>query len=100
MINREKNSEIEFKYREDEILEEVFDYISSTYGQHYTSEEHPERIQTFDVYESLGSLDTTSRDTSIKYLMRYGKKAGHNKVDLMKSIHYTIILWYATQGEE
>ena len=85
------------KYNEDKIIAELLEYIKGTYSEHYVGKEN--QIQIFDVYESLGSLDTTSRDTSIKYLMRYGKKAGYNKKDLLKTLHYTIILWYATQPE-
>ena len=85
----------EFKYNEDETLSELFDYIESTYNQHYVGEK--DKIQTFDVYESLGSLGTTCRDTAIKYLMRYGRKAGHNKKDLLKAMHYIAILLYATR---
>ena len=32
--------------------------------------------------------------------MRYGKKDGYNKKDLLKIIHYTILLWHFTQDEE
>jgi hypothetical protein len=86
---------IEFKYREDEIIAELYDYIASTYSGHYVGEK--DKIQTFDVYDALGSLATTSRDTAIKYLMRYGKKDGHNRKDLLKALHYTIILFHKTQ---
>lgn len=90
-----------YRFGEDKILAEVLEYISSTYKGHYVGKAagaNKEDIQTIDVWQTLGSLDTTSRDTSIKYLMRYGKKEGYNKKDLLKSIHYTILLWYATQG--
>jgi hypothetical protein len=30
------DSEVDFKFNEDEYLEELYDYISSTYGQHYS----------------------------------------------------------------
>lgn len=95
--------EIEFRFNEDKILQQVFDYIKTTYAGHYVGElagKKKEEIQTIDVWQTLGSLDTTSRDTAIKYLMRYGKKEGFNKKDLLKSIHYIILLWYATQEEE
>jgi len=88
-----------FKYEEDRFLDEVREYIASTYDQHYVGSDK-ERTQVVDLWESLGSLDTTSRDTAIKYLSRYGKKGGHNKVDLMKAIHYTILLWYATEDKQ
>ena len=29
--------------------------------------------------------------------MRYGKKEGHNKKDLLKAIHYIVLLWHFTQ---
>ena len=29
---------------------------------------------------------------AIKYLCRYGKKSGHNRKDLLKAIHYIILL--------
>ena len=91
--------EKQFKFDEDRFLDEVKEYIASTYGQHYVGEDK-EKTQVVDLWESLGSLDTTSRDTAIKYLARYGKKGGHNKKDLMKAIHYTILLWYATEDHQ
>ena len=36
---------------------------------------------------------------AIKYLIRYGKKEGYNKKDLMKAIHYIIVLM-SYNGEE
>lgn len=91
-----------FRFKEDKILKEVLDYVESTYGGHYVGESagtKKENIQTIDVWKTLGSLDTTARDTAIKYLMRYGKKEGYNKKDLLKAIHYIILLWYATQED-
>jgi hypothetical protein len=86
-----------YKYQEDNILQEVKDYIDSTYGQHYVGNGE---IQTIDFWESLGSLDTTARDTAIKYLARFGKKGGNNRKDLLKAIHYIILMMYATREEQ
>ncbi len=86
----------EYKYREDEILADVKDYLDTTYGQHYVGNGE---IQTVDFWESLGSLDTTARDTAIKYLARYGKKNGKNRKDLLKAIHYTILMLYIHDKE-
>jgi len=88
---------INYRFREDKILKEVLEYVSKTYQQHYVGKEE---IQTIDVWDSLGSVDTTSRDTAIKYLMRYGKKDGHNKKDLLKAIHYIVLLYHFTQPQE
>jgi len=51
------------------------------------------------VWHTLGSVDTTCRDTAIKYLMRYGKKDGYNKKDLMKAVHYIVLLNHFTESK-
>jgi len=92
-----------YRFKEDKIMKEVLNYIESTYNGHYVgvqAGEKKEEIQTIDIWQTLGTLDTTSRDTAIKYLMRYGRKEGFNKKDLLKAIHYIILLWYATQDGE
>lgn len=88
---------MEYKYREDISLAKVQAYVDSTYGQHYVGNGD---IQTVDFWESLGSLDTTARDTAIKYLARYGKKGGRNEKDLLKAIHYIILMMYAADAEQ
>lgn len=85
-----------YNYNEDKIIAEIKSYIDSTYGQHYVGNKD---IQTVDFWESLGSLDTTARDTAIKYLARYGKKDGRNKKDLLKAAHYIILMIYAHDKE-
>lgn len=90
-------NEIEYKYGEDDIIQELMDYIDTTYNQHYVGQNN---VQTIDVWEALGSADTTARDTALKYLMRFGKKSGKNKKDLLKAMHYIVLLWYYTYGDE
>ena len=36
---------------------------------------------------------------SIKYLCRYGKKNGHNRKDLLKTIHYIVLLMSSEDQE-
>jgi hypothetical protein len=86
-----------FKYGEDKHLDDAMNYIKSTYGQHYVGDGD---IQTVDFWFSLGSLDTTARDTAIKYLARFGKKEGRNRKDLLKAIHYIVLMMYAVEAEE
>ena len=74
----------------DDILDELGDYIKATYGEHYVGETE---IQGIDVWETNGSLLTTSRDTALKYLQRFGKKDGYNKKDLLKALHYILIMY-------
>lgn len=81
------------KYNEDVILEAVRKYIESTYSQHYVGEGG---IQAIDVWASLGSAQTTVRDTALKYMMRFGRKEGFNEKDILKAIHYLVLLHYFT----
>lgn len=84
-------------YTEDKQIAEIEKYIAGTYGQHYAASEE---IQVVDIWETLGSLESTSRDTAIKYLMRYGKKDGKNKKDLLKAVHYIIYMMYVLDKEK
>lgn len=85
------------KYREKDILRDVEAYIDSTYNQHYVGEHG---IQTFDVWSALDIAPEVCRGTAIKYLMRYGKKEGYNKKDLLKAIHYIILLMYFSETSD
>ena len=84
------------RFNEEKFLQEVERYIEGTYNQHYVGKKE---IQTIDVWETLGSVDTTCRDTAIKYLMRYGKKGGHNRKDLLKAVHYIVLLAHFTSED-
>ena len=84
------------RFNEDKFIKEVEKYIKGTYDQHYVGKKE---VQTIDVWETLGSIDTTCRDTAIKYLMRYGKKGGHNRKDLLKAVHYIVLLAHFTEGD-
>jgi len=81
--------EFDWKYGEGDVLSELAEYLKGTYGAHYTNENND--VQTLDVFASRGTLASTSIDNAIKYLMRYGKKNGKNKMDLTKALHYVIL---------
>lgn len=86
-----------YKYDEDKTLSELTEYLNGTYDQHYVGNKE---IQTVDFWESLGSLETTARDTAIKYLARFGKKNGKNRKDLLKAMHYIILMMYSLNKEQ
>ena len=44
------------KYKEDESIKALQDYISTTYGGHYTSKEN--NVQTLDLIESVGDAES------------------------------------------
>lgn len=79
-----------FKYNEDKIVDDLYVYLLSTYGEHYTTDTD-ESIQCFDAWIAMGDATPTFRNTAIKYLWRYGKKSGNNKKDLMKALHYIVL---------
>lgn len=79
-----------YKYNEETIINELHEYVKKTYSQHYVDPKTD--VQVLDIWNSLGSVETTLRDNVIKYAMRFGKKDGRNVKDLMKILHYTI-LW-------
>lgn len=78
-----------WKYNEGKIVNDLWDYLKSTYDEHYATED--ENIQCFDAWIAMGDATPTFRNTAIKYLWRYGKKNGNNKKDLMKALHYIVL---------
>ena len=85
------NNNGRWKYREDEILKEIQDYLGGTYNSHYTSKES--KTQTLDLIESIGDAEAFCRSNAIKYLSRFGKKNGKSRLDILKAIHYCILLY-------
>ncbi len=85
------------KYREDEILEEIKEYIGGTYDQHYSTTE--DGFQVMDMIKQLGIDKDFCQANAIKYLCRYGKKNGHNRKDLLKAIHYIVLLMSSEDQE-
>ena len=79
------------KYKEDESIEALKNYISTTYNGHYTSKEN--NVQTLDLIESVGDAESFCRSNAIKYLSRYDKK-GQAKRDILKALHYTLLLYH------
>jgi len=79
------------KYKEDESIKALQDYISTTYGGHYTSENN--NVQTLDLIESVGDAESFCRSNAIKYLSRYDKK-GQAKRDILKALHYSLLLYH------
>ena len=81
-----------WKYQEDKTLKEIEEYLTSTYQQHYTSQES--KTQTLDLIESIGDAEPFTRSNAIKYLSRFGKKGGKSRLDILKAIHYCILLYH------
>jgi hypothetical protein len=77
------------KYNEDALLDELRDYVTSTYGQHYSSGN--DSIQTLDLIEACGDAEAFCRSNILKYASRYDKK-GTARRDIIKILHYALLL--------
>jgi len=83
----------QFKYHEDEILKDIQEYVSNTYNGHYTGTKHEFRkVQTIDLMAARDIAAQFCQANILKYGSRYGSKDGRNKTDLLKVIHYAMLL--------
>ena len=90
---KETMSDVRNKYHEKEILQDVEDYVSRTYNGHYTGTKHEFRnVQTIDLMASRDLASDFCQANILKYGSRYGSKDGRNKGDLLKVIHYAMLL--------
>ena len=80
---------MQWKYNEETILNELREYISKTYQQHYSAGD--DRIQTLDLIEACGDGEAFCRSNILKYASRYDKK-GSARMDIMKVLHYAVLL--------
>ena len=82
-----------WKYNEDKILKDIEEYVTSTYNGHYCGDEGEYGdIQTIDLMAAKKLAAGFCQANILKYGSRYGEKDGRNKRDLMKVVHYAILL--------
>ena len=79
------------KYQEDKGIDDLRDYVTSTYTGHYTNKNSD--TQTLDLIHSVGDAESFCRSNALKYLSRYDKK-GSAKQDILKAMHYCLLLYY------
>ena len=79
------------KYQEDIGIKDLKDYVASTYRGHYTNKNSD--TQTLDLIHSVGDAESFCRSNALKYLSRYDKK-GSAKNDILKAMHYCLLLYY------
>ena len=77
-----------YKFNENANIQELEEYINSTYGEHYASDKY----QATDVIIDSGHGEGFVMGNIMKYTKRYGNKAGKNRKDLLKILHYGIIM--------
>ncbi len=89
---------IDYKFREQELIEEFQKYIDSTYEQHYSQN----KFQSTEVIIDRGHGTGFCMGNVDKYTNRYGKKGNHTdaRKDLMKILHYALIQLYVHDEEK
>ena len=65
-----------YKFTEDEAIQELKEYINNTYGEHYASDKY----QATDVIIDSGHGEGFVMGNIMKYAKRYGNKAGKNHI--------------------
>jgi len=85
------NPRTHWKYNEEEILKELLEYVRRTYSQHYSAGD--DKIQTLDLIEACGDGEAFCRSNILKYASRYDKK-GTARRDIMKILHYAVLLMH------
>jgi hypothetical protein len=87
--------QISYKFKELETLQIIKAYVDSTYGGHYCGD-----IQPTELIISSGKGEGFCVGNIIKYATRYGKKQETStKADLLKIIHYSMILLSTIDAE-
>ena len=82
-----------WKYNEDKILKDIQDYVTGTYKSHYCGDDQNyAEIQTIDLMAAKKLAANFCQANILKYGSRYGSKDGRNKIDLLKVIHYAMLL--------
>ena len=82
-----------WKYNEDKILKDIQDYVTSTYKSHYCGHDTEyQDVQTIDLMAAKDLAAHFCQANILKYGSRYGDKDGRNKRDLLKVIHYAMLL--------
>jgi hypothetical protein len=77
-----------YKFNEDQLLAELKAYVDATYSEHYASDKY----QATDVIIDAGHGEGFTLGNIMKYAKRYGNKDGKNRKDLLKILHYGIIM--------
>jgi len=81
--------EIDYKYNEGKLLQEITEYVNDTYGEHYSQNKYQATEFIIDGGHGTGFCV----GNVLKYAQRYGHKGTPVdwRKDLMKVIHYAII---------
>ena len=88
---------VDYKFSEDKYLEELKEYIDSTYQGHYSTN----KFQSTEVIIARGHGTGFCMGNVDKYANRYGKKGTREdaRKDLLKVIHYALLQLHVHDSE-
>ena len=89
---------IDYKFGENKYLQELREYIDSTYQGHYSTN----KFQSTEVIIARGHGTGFCMGNVDKYANRYGKKGTREdaRKDLLKVIHYALLQLHVHDSEE
>lgn len=89
---------VDYKFGENKYLQELKEYIDSTYQGHYATN----KFQSTEVIIARGHGTGFCMGNVDKYANRYGKKGTREdaRKDLLKVIHYALLQLYVHDSEE
>ena len=89
---------IDYKFKENIIVNDVMDYVNKTYDSHYAKTKN---YQATEIIIDQGHGTGFCIGNIMKYAQRYGKKGSRDdaRKDLMKVLHYAIIQLYVHDYE-
>lgn len=87
--------EIDYKFNEGDFIKEFASYVDGTYSQHYSG-----KYQATDMIIDAGHGIGFTIGSIMKYARRLGKKGGYNRADVMKIMHYCLILLHVLEVEK
>jgi len=92
------SSDINYKFDEDKYIQEIKEYIDSTYSQHYSTN----KFQSTEVIIDRGHGTGFCMGNVDKYSNRYGKKGTKDdaRKDLLKVIHYALLQLYVHDTQD
>ena len=87
---------INYVFSEDKAIKELQRYVDGTYAQHYAKRKY----QSTQFIQDCGHGKGFCMGNILKYAQRYGHKNGHNRADLLKILHYGIIMLHMHDSGE
>lgn len=101
-LEKEKAFDKPNKYiwNEDKICDEILQYCNKTYSQHYAGDDAKTQFtEYFTQHHTFDEIMASFKFNAGKYVMRFGKKKGYNREDVLKCIHYCIMMLHMQQKD-